>query len=214
MISYPQSGSMYPMSNETTALELYQDEVRFQRALAVIEHQVTHGSSTRKACEACNVPVSTFYKWLQDGVLTEYLTDARRGRAELTSAVANEAAPDVLRYMIALATGKTQVRGANPVAAAKLVLEIAAGKGTTSAAEGGRPTTNWSTLRRIRLVGTTKRWPSSTPSRVCRSRIGTKSSRGCRSRLTSFGSADKFTPRASSAAPRSPIGTSATSPNT
>jgi hypothetical protein len=130
------------MSDGTNAIELYQDEVRFQRALAVIKHQVEHGSKTRKACEACNVPVSTFYQWLEDGVLTEYLTDARRVRAELTSAVANEAAPDVLRYMVALATGKTQVRGANPVAAAKLVLEIAGGQHDTYAAESGKTTTN------------------------------------------------------------------------
>jgi len=126
----------------TTAVEAISEEVRAQRAIRVIQHQVQHGSSVRQACEACNVPVRTFYHWMREGVLTDYVGASRDSRSTVASALAIEAIPDVMQYMIAIATGKVQVRGANPVAAARFVLSVAGITEDTSAAEDRPPTTN------------------------------------------------------------------------
>jgi len=125
----------------TTAVEAISEEVRAQRAIRVIQHQVQHGSSVRQACEACNVPVRTFYHWMREGVLTDYVGASRDSRSTVASALAIEAIPDVMQYMIAIATGKVQVRGANPIAAAQFVFSAAGVKATT-ATEAEKPPTN------------------------------------------------------------------------
>jgi len=110
------------MGNE---IEEYREEVRLRRALAVMEHQVEHGSSLREACAANNVPVTTFYRWLADGLLTDRLSEDGEGLAAAVQMQAASALTDVVDYMIQIATGKVQVRGANPVAAARWLAELA-----------------------------------------------------------------------------------------
>jgi hypothetical protein len=111
------------MSDETR-LRLA-DELRLQRALAVIEHHVRTGDPINASCDACNVKTSTFYDWVSAGVLNGYLEECRKSRSETAAAMAAEAIPDIARYLVSVATGKVRVRGANPIAAAQLLLTIA-----------------------------------------------------------------------------------------
>ena len=122
------------------SLALLNDELRFQRALAVIEHHVKTGDPISDCCDACSVPRSTFYKWIADGVLDTYLEECRKSRSETAAAMAAEAIPDVTRYLVNVATGRVRVRGANPIAAAQLLLSIAGvTPGRESAADSGLP---------------------------------------------------------------------------
>lgn len=106
-------------------LKQYGDEVRVRRALAVLDYQVEHGASIQEACEACNVPHRTFNRWVKDGLLAEYLDACREGRLKVLRLTALNAVESVMRYMIKIATGEKIVRGANPIAAAKFVFEMA-----------------------------------------------------------------------------------------
>jgi hypothetical protein len=107
------------------SLALLNEELRLKRTLAVIEHHVTTGDPITVSCDTCNVPTSTFYKWIADGVLDTYLEDARKSRSDTAAAMAAEAIPDITAYLVRVATGKIRVRGANPIAAAQLILTIA-----------------------------------------------------------------------------------------
>lgn len=109
------------MDNPSKAIEETTTEVKLQRALAVIEHQVKHNSSVEAACRACGVSKTSFYRWVGDGILTEYLAQCRESRTKTVQAIAAEAMPDVMAYMIRLATGQETVRGASPIAAAEFV---------------------------------------------------------------------------------------------
>lgn len=106
-------------------VEAVKDEVRLQRALAVHLRQVEEGLTIREACQACNVPERTFYRWVAGGVLDGYLAECREGRSMAAATMAAEAIPDIMRYMIGIASGTEVVRGANPIAAAQLVFGAA-----------------------------------------------------------------------------------------
>lgn len=117
------------MANELTVpdqdqIEKLNAEVTFQRALAVVEHQVEHGSKVQEACAAVGVPRATFYKWVRQGVLADYLAEARSSRSEVAHTMAAGRLPDIMGYMIDIATGKTKLRGASPIAAAKFVWDV------------------------------------------------------------------------------------------
>jgi len=131
------------MSDEqSSAIEQVNDEVRLQRALAVVEHQVRHGSTIRAACEACEVSERTFYAWVHAGALTSYLTECQQSRATAASTMAAGAIPDVMKYMIEIATGEKAVRGANPVAAAQFIFVMAGASGPQTSAAEEKPSTN------------------------------------------------------------------------
>ena len=119
----------YSMANELAVTEQDQiqqlnSEVVFQRALAVVEHQVENGSTVTEACEAMDVPRAMFYKWVKQGVLADYLAEARKSRSEVAHTMAAGKLPDVMGYMIQIATGKVKLRGASPIAAAKFVWDV------------------------------------------------------------------------------------------
>lgn len=126
----------------TDAIVEVTDEIRLQRALTVMAHRIAHGSTIKAACEACNVPERTFYDWVEQGVLGDYLAQCQEARATVASTIAAEVVPDVMQYMIAIATGAKVVRGANPIAAAQFVFAAAGVKEpVASAAElPGGPT--------------------------------------------------------------------------
>ena len=113
------------MTNKTDAVDAVKDEVRLQRALAVLACQIEEGSTIHDACKACNVPERTFYRWVAEGVLEVHLAECREGRAKAAATMAAEAIPDIMRYMIRIASGVQAVRGANPIAAAQLVFNAA-----------------------------------------------------------------------------------------
>jgi hypothetical protein len=110
------------MNDEITAVK---DEVKIQRALAVLAHQVAEGSTIREACVACDVKERTFYRWISEGLLANHLAECREGRSKAAATMAAEAIPDIMGYMIEIASGKNVVRGANPIAAAQLVFTAA-----------------------------------------------------------------------------------------
>jgi len=109
----------------TNEIETVKDEVKLQRALSVLTHQVEEGLTVREACRACNVPERTFYRWIAEGLLTDHLAECRMGRAKAAATMAAEAIPDIMQYMINIASGTKVARGANPIAAAQLVFSAA-----------------------------------------------------------------------------------------
>lgn len=117
-------GIMYSMEKDTGLAE-YQNEVRVKRALSVMEYQVTNGGSTEDACKAMSVPVRSFYRWVREGLITEYLDSPRSGVLAVLADQALMSLPKVLEYITAIATGAEVVRGASPVAAAKWVASVA-----------------------------------------------------------------------------------------
>ena len=127
------------MDTESTALEEITTEVKLQRAMAVVEHQVKHGTSVEAACRACGVSRTSFYRWVGEGVLTDYLAECRNSRMRTVQAMAAEALPDVMQHMIRLATGQESVRGASPIAAAEFVAK-AGGLRVGGEKEGHRQT--------------------------------------------------------------------------
>jgi len=113
--------NMSMAEQDELALEAVSDEVKLQRALRVIECQVAQGMTARDACEACDVPERTYYRWLSEGVLNSWLAECQAGRSKAAEAMAAESLPEIMQYMIGIATGKTTRRGANPIAAAEFV---------------------------------------------------------------------------------------------
>ena len=111
--------------DEANALEEYQRTVRVQRALSVMDYQVTNGGTTADACKAVDVPVRSFYRWVRDGLITEYLDSPRGGVLAVLADKAIMSLPKVLEHITAIATGDKEVRGASPVAAAKWVASMA-----------------------------------------------------------------------------------------
>lgn len=114
----------------------YRDAVKVERMTRVMDLQIHEGLSIGEACDAVKLPKTTFLKWLQDGVLTEYLADLHRAHRDAAAAAAAEALPRVISYMVAIATGEQQVMNASPVAAARFVVEVA----DSSGQEKGGPT--------------------------------------------------------------------------
>ena len=110
---------------EVTAIEEYNDEVKVAKLLRVLTHQTEHHSTLTKACETVGLPVPTFYRWIGEGRLGDAITEMREQRATTLQALAVQAMPGVLRYMIRVATGNVEARGANPISAARLVAQFA-----------------------------------------------------------------------------------------
>lgn len=116
---------VYNIAMEDTAIELYNEDVQVQQIMRVRDLQVEKNLSVAKACEEVGLSPRTFYSWLSKDVFTEYLRAERDARQTYAAAQAVEAMPAILEHMIGLATGTKFARGGSPIAAAKLVLEIA-----------------------------------------------------------------------------------------
>lgn len=109
----------------STEIEKVQEEIRYNTALRVLDIATDQHVSIENACQQAGVPPRTFYRYVQEGALTEHLQNNRQARRDVSSALATAALPDVIRHMIRLATGEVEQRGSNPVAAAKFLVEIA-----------------------------------------------------------------------------------------
>ena len=115
-------------------VEAYNDEVRVQRMIKVLEYQVDQGVSIAAACEATGLAESTFHSWNKKGMLNEYLAETKASRSCIIQGQATLALPRVVAYMVKLATGEAVARGASPIRAAELVLKMA---GVTGAGVSG-----------------------------------------------------------------------------
>jgi hypothetical protein len=105
--------------------ELADQHAKFEQALAVLHYRIEHHATTGEACAACGVPESTFYHWLSEGVLREYLRDTRIVATHTTNQMINAAWPRILEHQIRIAAGQVTQRGANPTQAAKFLADIA-----------------------------------------------------------------------------------------
>lgn len=107
----------------------YNDAIKAQKCIEVLEHKRQNHCSTAAACVAVGLAESTFYYWRKQGKLQAYMEEATADtRAALVSvgkAQAVLALPDVMDYMVKLATGETVARGASPIRAAEFVLKMA-----------------------------------------------------------------------------------------
>lgn len=123
---------------EQVSIEEYNDAIKAQKCISVLEYKREHSCSTATACEAVGLAESTFYYWRKQGKLQVYMEEATaETRAALVSvgqAQAVLALPDVMEYMIALATGEEIARGASPIRAAEFVMKMA---GISGAGSGG-----------------------------------------------------------------------------
>ena len=116
---------LVPAAEEESSLELYHDTVRAERLIEVMRYQVANHCSAQKACEACDLAYRTFRDWVSKGILDRYLGEVRAAHSNSLREKAIEKSGDILDHMIQIATGKVQIRGANPVRAAELVLQWA-----------------------------------------------------------------------------------------
>jgi hypothetical protein len=105
-------------------VEKFDREVQIRTILQVLEYRTSSGESTRQACEHLGVDYRAFLRWLNAGVLTDYIKTHRDPEIELLGTRAMQAMPEVLEHMIQLATGLKQQRGANPIAAAHFVRDF------------------------------------------------------------------------------------------
>ncbi len=106
-------------------VQQFDREVQLRTIFTVMQYRIDNGGcSISEACRELDIPYSRVIRWLKDGVLTDYLETVQDPEIEMLKSRAIEAMPGVLEYMISLASGKTNVRGVNPVAAATFVKDI------------------------------------------------------------------------------------------
>jgi hypothetical protein len=115
-------------TEEETAIEEFNAEVKLQQCLLVMQAKVRRSLNTEEACAEINLSPRTFYQWMKDGVLRDYLVECKDIRHQEASVMANEAVPDIMSYHIKIATGKEFARGTPPHVAAELVMKAASGK--------------------------------------------------------------------------------------
>ena len=114
------------MVDETTAIEKYQDVKRVELCLQILEYQLKNPRCTQvEACDTVGVPERTFRYWLSQGILDDWLAEyadsmVRTGRNQVLDSWGN-----VLGYMVKIATGAVEVKGANPVSAADFLRKVA-----------------------------------------------------------------------------------------
>lgn len=106
-------------------IEKADQHVKAMQCLKVLDHRIEHHSSTKDACEACNIPERTFYHWMNQGVLSQYLDDTQLVSKQVTKMMVADRWEDILQHQIRVASGQVTQRGANPTSAAKFLAEIA-----------------------------------------------------------------------------------------
>jgi len=112
---------MYTMND----IQKADEHVKAVQCLRVIEYRINNHATVTEACENCGMPTATFYQWLREGVLENYLTDSQTEASKTTQVIIAQGWPQVLRHQLNIASGKITQRGANPTSAAKFLAEIA-----------------------------------------------------------------------------------------
>ena len=82
-------------------------------------------TSIRKACEELAYPYESVLKWIKAGKLEDYIVNLHNTMSDVSQAEALSYLPEIVRTMAEIATGKRQLRGGNPQAAAEFVLKVA-----------------------------------------------------------------------------------------
>ena len=134
------------IDKDKTIVEEYNDAVKAQRCIEVLEYKQDHSVSTADACQAMGLAESTFYYWRKQGALQVHMEESTaRTRAALVSigqAQAVLALPDVMEYMVKLATGEMVARGASPIRAAEFVMKMAGVSGAETPPAGAETNIN------------------------------------------------------------------------
>jgi hypothetical protein len=109
---------------EEESLALLNEDLRFHTMVRILD-RCRAGQSITNATKSEGISRATFYNWLREGVLDEYMRLERSAAFAQMANKAMESIPQVLSYMVRCATGVEAGPGINPVSAAKFVLEIA-----------------------------------------------------------------------------------------
>jgi hypothetical protein len=109
---------------EEESLALLNEDLRFHTMVRILD-RCRAGQSISNATRSEGISRATFYNWLREGVLDEYMRLERSAAFAQMANKAMDSIPQVLNYMIRCATGVESGPGINPVTAAKFVLEIA-----------------------------------------------------------------------------------------
>jgi hypothetical protein len=109
---------------EEESLALFNEDLRFHTMVRILD-RCRAGQSITNAVKSESISRQTFYNWLREGVLDEYMRLERSTAFAQISSKAMDAIPQVLNYMVRCATGLDPDSGVNPVAAAKFILEVA-----------------------------------------------------------------------------------------
>jgi hypothetical protein len=107
-----------------TEIEKYDEAIRRERLLKVFKSQAG-GATLGEACKSAGITPRSFHRWIAGGLLTDHLDQMRESQGEMLRAEALDAVPRVLTFLVEIATGERVARGASPVKAAQLVLQIA-----------------------------------------------------------------------------------------
>ena len=111
--------------DKDTSLEQYQDVRKAILVANVLAYQLEHNTTLNAALEACDVKRSTFYRWLGEGAAGPVLEASRQVSLVEMHSSAIAAVPDVMAYVVALATGKENHHRVDPLKAVEMVLRIA-----------------------------------------------------------------------------------------
>jgi len=104
----------------------FDEEVIAQHLIELYTHRLEYpGTSIKRACENLGLPYRSVLGWLKDHKLADYLAEIHDPRSDLSQAVALNNLPGIVQTMADVATGKTEMRGSNPQAAAEFVLKVA-----------------------------------------------------------------------------------------
>ena len=91
---------------EEGSLVTLQDMHRLEKMLRVIDFARREEVSYPVACAEVGVPKSTFYDWLQKGILVPYIKAEMGGLGHLAVATVLDALPAMLTEQVRIATGK------------------------------------------------------------------------------------------------------------
>ena len=92
--------------SEESSLATLQDLQRLEKMLQVIDYARRHDTSWPVACAEIGLPKSTFYDWLQKGILEPYIKAEMGGLGHLAVATVLDALPAMLTEQVKIATGK------------------------------------------------------------------------------------------------------------
>lgn len=107
-----------------TQLDQFNEIAKIKKLTRILDIRAETGASIEEACESVGIERTTFYRWLDDGVLADELARAREVAANITEQMVSEEWASVLRHQIRIASGKVTQRGANPTTAAKFLAEV------------------------------------------------------------------------------------------
>lgn len=104
-------------------IQEYTEAVQVAIIADVMERQIA-GDSVKEACAKSDISKSTFYRWLKEGAATGYFESLRDSRMKEMDLRIAGALPRVIDNLVNIATGDKEQRGANPIQAAKLLMQI------------------------------------------------------------------------------------------